>query len=700
LTDSTDAVTSLTSALNGRLIALVTDQRLILYDTRTQRRVQSPEGGATEISCTPTGRVCAGGRWEGGSVGHFVWRLTATSGRVDIVPLPLPLLPVAPGPYAIADNEQFIAYDSREHKLLAWNLARPADNPRELTCSDDEPAALAVSPGSGTLAYATATRIPSKDGSADSFAARIDYCRLAAAGTDPPVTRFPESTQAIRSLLYSSDGKFLGAAGTGGVWLIDAATNATIGFIKDVDSEFAFVPLRDSSSGIASLTDSERTFQLLVTSDSRRITTWEITKGSYGGERLLKHWQEEYAPGTTSLTTLHDSAGTVLSGGADGAVSFWNFDANPLLESARYAAPPAHRPQVSIRSSRFTSEPDELFLIDPRNPRNRPRPIPIRVFNIRAADLNDDATLLAVVKRPWANGTNIGVELWDLKDLAHPQQLPALYAAGDATAVAFGRDGRVALGYQNGRIGVWDVNARREVAELTSPITVVSRSINRFRYPEVESVAFRPDGKLLASSSRYRPLTLWDVESRTLIWSTEETSGVPLQQHVEAELAFSQDGKKLYSRTNGITKVWDVDPHSWAKRALSIASRTPAPLMSLPVAPVAGLARAQSGAKADPRLGYWRYDSGGFSGNVTGTPSRALYIQTIQGELAVTSCGEYAECLKSTPTLNFLALSGAQVEKSLTVLPDGRLEYRMVARVAQGEASALVYYKRADPTDK
>ncbi len=390
----------------------------------------------------------------------------------------------------------------------------------------------------------------------------------------------------------------------------------------------------------------------------------------------------------------------MLSGGADGAVSFWNFDANPFLESARYAAPPAHRPQVSIRSSRFTYEPDELFLNDPRNPRNRSRPIPIRVFNIRAADVNDDATLLAVVKRPWANGTNIGVELWDLRDLAHPQQLPALYAAEDATAVAFGRDGRVALGYQNGRIGIWDVNARKEVAELTSPITVVSRSINRFRYPEVESVAFRPDGKLLASSSRYRPLSLWDVESSTLIWSTEETSGVPLQQYFEAELAFSQDGKKLYSRTNGITKVWDVDPHSWAKRALSIASRTPAPLMSLPVAPVASLARAQRGAKADPRLGYWRYDSGGFSGNVIGTPSRALYIQTIQGELAATGCDEYAECLKITPTLNFLALSGAQVEKSLTVLSDGRLEYRMVARVAQGEASALVYYKRADPTDK
>lgn len=65
----------------------------------------------------------------------------------------------------------------------------------------------------------------------------------------------------------------------------------------------------------------------------------------------------------------------------------------------------------------------------------------------------------------------------------------------------------------------------------------------------------------------------------------------------------------------------------------------------------------------------------------------------IQDQLAVTECEQYSDCLKVTPSLHFLAAP----TRSLTVLPDGRLEYRWVARVAEGEASGLVYYTRTAP---
>src|SRR5262249_5142435 len=148
---------------------------------------------------------------------------------------------------------------------------------------------------------------------------------------------------------YSQDGKFLAVGSGGGVSLIDAATRAVVASVKDVDNEFAFVPLRDSSSGVSEIRDDNRAFQLLVTSDGRRITAWEISKEPIVGERLFKHWQEDYAPGTKRLTALNDAAATLLSGGADGAISFWDFNANPFLESASYTLPAPSRPRVSIR---------------------------------------------------------------------------------------------------------------------------------------------------------------------------------------------------------------------------------------------------------------------------------------------------------------------------------------------------------------
>jgi len=110
----------------------------------------------------------------------------------------------------------------------------------------------------------------------------------------------------------------------------------------------------------------------------------------------------------------------------------------------------------------------------------------------------------------------------------------------------------------------------------------------------------------------------------------------------------------------------------------------------------AAQSQASGDRMSDPRIGFWRYESGGFSGNVVGTPSPRLYIQMIQGQLAVTECDRYSDCLKATPKLNFLA--GSMGSRGLEVLPDGRLKYTWVVRVAEGEGSGLIYYTRSDPS--
>ena len=683
LTDSTDPVVTLTSALNGRVLAFGngSGSPVTFYDTQAQRRI-TLKYPLVKVICTPVGSLCA----EPPGETPFAFRFVSQNGGLQVEPLDLANPIIDPGPYVVTNDERIIAYDSREQRFLIWSLAKRTEDPQKLTCSGDPPTALAVSPDNKTLAFATTRLISSVQLVLDTAVVQINYCSLDNADTQPTPTELPgRSVRYVSRIGYSQDGKFLAVASGGGVSLIDAATRAVIASVKDVDEEFAFVPLRDSSSGAPEISDANRAFQLLVTSDSRRITAWEITKQPIGGERLFKRWQDDYAPGTTTLTTLNDAASTLLSGGPDGAISFWDFNANPFLEKASYTRPPPNRTRISVRHAILSGYPDQVFL-DVQNPHGAPQKIPIPIGQFRSVDINENATLLALVRQTWADGTHGGVELWNVRDPKKPERLQPLYVSGDATCVAFGHGGSLALGYDNGRIAIWDVNSRKEIRDLASPITVTSRSLGR--YPDVKSMAFRPDGKLLASSSSYRPLNLWDVETGTLIWSLER-SGYDRSQNHEEELAFSQDGKNLFSSFQGVTREWDVDPYSWAERALRLASRTPAALAPLPIAPIAELTSAKGDRNPDPRVGYWRYQSGSYLGSGTGSPPPALYIQVIQGQLAITECDLYSDCLRMTPS--------PQGFRSLTVLPDGRLEYKWVVRATEGEASALVYYTRAAP---
>jgi WD40 repeat protein len=113
------------------------------------------------------------------------------------------------------------------------------------------------------------------------------------------------------------------------------------------------------------------------------------------------------------------------------------------------------------------------------------------------------------------------------------------------TSVAFSPDGKIlASGSWDDTIRLWDVATRQS---LGAPLT--GHTTN-----DVTSVAFSPDGTILASGSQDKTIILWDV-------ATRQSLGAPLTGHTQylRSVAFSPDGKTLASGGEDKTIIlWDV----------------------------------------------------------------------------------------------------------------------------------------------
>ena len=147
-------------------------------------------------------------------------------------------------------------------------------------------------------------------------------------------------------------------------------------------------------------------------------------------------------------------------------------------------------------------------------------------------------------------GSSIGIWLYDAQTRKELDLITG--HTGGVSSVSFSPDGKtLASGSSDGTIRLWVAETGQHICTLIG-----------YRFA-VRSVVFSPDGKTLASGHDHSIIRLWDVETGQLL--PNFTTGTN-QQRLSiafpwiASLAFSPDGKILASvGSNPNISLWDVE---------------------------------------------------------------------------------------------------------------------------------------------
>jgi WD40 repeat protein len=197
-----------------------------------------------------------------------------------------------------------------------------------------------------------------------------------------------------------------------------------------------------------------------------------------------------------------------------------------------------------------------IWELDGRKLIGRPRHLPPLV---RGLAFSPDGSQLAIAFGArgalfaTGRGDPDGVEVRDV----HSDETLARLPADEVGSVAFSPDGRLLAGGRlGGNVLLWETDSW---GRLGAPLAS--------RGGQLPSVAFSPDGRTLATAHDDGTVVLWEVGSQRPI-------GPPLPGLPDAPAAarFTPDGDRLFALSATRHAIrWEVDPEVWVKRACAVA---------------------------------------------------------------------------------------------------------------------------------
>jgi WD40 repeat protein len=152
------------------------------------------------------------------------------------------------------------------------------------------------------------------------------------------------------------------------------------------------------------------------------------------------------------------------------------------------------------------------------------------------------------------------IVFWDVNSGTLKYQLPVTLDNSTSFAWTVSKDGKSAAVATGNLLRLWDTGDAETLGQL--PGTLVGHT------DAIQSVAFSPDGRMLASIDASGTAILWDVATRhviaqinngqgTLTTSTADPFALD-SSHPKALVAFSPDGRLLVSSWGTVATVWDI----------------------------------------------------------------------------------------------------------------------------------------------
>lgn len=385
-------------------------------------------------------------------------------------------------------------------------------------------------------------------------------------------------TKAINSLAFSPDGQMLVSASddqTIRLWSLEEELHTLQGQSKEVN-HVAFSPdgksiVSASNDGTIRLWDVKQACQLHSFSLKKHLKSVRYVTFSPNGHLLasvdnatyqIELWDVANARHLRSLEghslllesiTFTPDSRRLISGSLDKSVRLWDistgYELRKIEAHSNSVQSVAFSPDGRLLASLYHAD-QSIHLWDIRQERELPplkghrgfvRSIAFHPHQPRLASASSDETL----------------RLWDIKrsiEVAHLNQ------TGQITQISFNPAGStLAFINQETTLYLWHISSLSHLAantvDSTPPTPKSDLKALKGHHKALTSLAFSPNGKLLASASRDGTICLWAVPS-----GREVSRLSPKHTSYAEQIAFSPDSRLLAAIESGTSmiRLWDL----------------------------------------------------------------------------------------------------------------------------------------------